>query len=162
MAQYLLQPIRSPPTPQGSGFGANHSQDAFLPQVFELCATRLRQPNIQLVNWGEQTSTLRLKIDVGDEECCIVVKGGRSLLDQLSTTQTRTACTPRHRERLRNTVYRGTCRNANQRTRIQRFLDRTTGNEEYVLVPDGNIVSLATQQFCQIYLLLLKPILSAT
>jgi len=53
--------------------------------------------------------------------------------------------TPRHRERLEgNTVYRGTRSNANQRTSIHRFLDQTTGNEEYVLVPDGNIVSLAT------------------
>jgi hypothetical protein len=66
----------------------------------------------------------------------------RVLLDQLST-QPQIVCTPTHRERLGNTVYRGTCSDANQRTRIQRFLDRTTGNEEYVLVPEGNIVSLA-------------------
>ena len=61
-----------------------------------------------------------------------------------------------------NTVYRGTSSNADQRTSIQRGLDRTAGDEEYVLVPDGNIVSLATQQFRQIYLLLLKPIFGTT
>src|ERR1700694_1266006 len=75
--------------------------------------------------------------------------------------QPRIVCTPTHRERLGNLVYRGTCSDANQRTRIQRFLDHTTGNEEYVLVPEGNIVSLAAQQFLHIYRLLLKPILSA-
>ena len=41
----------------------------------------------------------------------------RVLLDQLST-QPQIVCTPTHRERLGNTVYRGTCSDANQRTSI--------------------------------------------
>jgi len=44
-----------------------------------------------------------------------------------------------------NTVYRGTGSNAEERAGIQRGFDCTTGNEQYVLVPDGNIGSLATQ-----------------
>jgi hypothetical protein len=58
---------------------------------------------------------------------------------------TRTVRTSRHRERLkRNMVYRRASNRGNQCTSVQRGLDRTTGDEEYVLVPDGNIVSLAT------------------
>ena len=59
-------------------------------------------------------------------------------------------------------IYRGASNRGNQCTSVQRGLDRTTGDEEYVLVPDGNIVSLATQKLLQIYALLLKPILSTT
>jgi hypothetical protein len=43
-----------------------------------------------------------------------------------------------------NTVYRGSCSQANQCTSIQGFLERTTRNEEYVIVPEGNILTLAT------------------
>ena len=43
-----------------------------------------------------------------------------------------------------NIVYRGSCSSGGQCTSVQRCLDPTTGNEEYVLIPDGNIVSLAT------------------
>ena len=56
-------------------------------------------------------------------------------------------------------IYRGGSNSGNQCASVQRGLDRTTGNEEYVLVPDGNILSLATQKLLQIYPLLLKFIL---
>ncbi len=42
-----------------------------------------------------------------------------------------------------NMIYRGGSNSGNQCTSVQRGLDCTTGNEEYVLVPDGNILSLA-------------------
>jgi|SRR5580658_89409 hypothetical protein len=60
-------------------------------------------------------------------------------------TQARAVRTARASEPLEwNTINRGTCGNGNQCTSTERGLDRTTGNEEYVLVSYGNILSLAT------------------
>jgi len=42
-----------------------------------------------------------------------------------------------------NMIYRGGSNSGNQCTSVQRGLDPTTGDEEYVLVPNGNVVSLA-------------------
>jgi hypothetical protein len=43
----------------------------------------------------------------------------------------------------RNTVYRGSCSGAQERTRIHRGFERTTRNEQYILVPNGNIEGFA-------------------
>jgi hypothetical protein len=83
----------------------------------------------------------RIKVHGKTEECCLVMKGGWPLGDQQSNANRPYA---HALERLGNTVYRCSRSNPNERASIQRFLDCTTGNKQYVLVPDGNIVSLAT------------------
>jgi hypothetical protein len=90
------------------------------------------------------SQTQLIKIDVEAEESCLVMKGGGSLLDRLSNA-TADCLHIQNGERLEgNTVYRDCCSSGKQCTSIHRGLDRTTGNEQYVVVPDGNIMSLAT------------------
>jgi len=90
------------------------------------------------------SQTQLIKIDVEAEKFCLVVKGGRSLLDQRSNAAADCSHT-QNGERLEgNTVYRDSCSSGQQCTSIHRGLDRTTGNEEYVIVPEGNILALAT------------------
>ena len=77
-------------------------------------------------------------------ECCAILKEAGRLLNQLSNTAPDSSHT-QHRERLkRNMIYRGGPNRGNQCTRVQRGLNSTAGNEEYVLVPNGNVLRLAT------------------
>ena len=75
----------------------------------------------------------------------------------------RTVRAIRHRDVLeRNVIDRGSAHRSHQGTGVQGGLDPAARNEEYVLVVDGNISSLATQELLKIYGLLLETSFGTT
>ena len=96
-------------------------------------------PLVQTAVWIRPLRTTRALAEIATRAARAVIA-----LGQLSDAAADCLHT-RHRERLEgNTVYRDSCSGGEKRTSIHRALDPTGRNEQYILVPDGDVVSFAT------------------